>query len=308
MNTRPYRGRFAPSPTGELHFGSLVAAVGSYLDARANGGEWIVRIEDVDTTRCHPEFETSILRTLEACGFEWDGPVIRQSGRTALYRDIFETLKRKGVVYGCACTRKEIADSAIGVDGAHIYPGTCRSGLLPGKKARAWRLKVPDRTIEYNDAIQGYQSQNLFRDVGDFVLLRADGLFAYQQAVVADDIEQGISHIVRGADLLASTPRQIWLYQCLGQRIPVYAHLPLAVNEAGEKLSKQTHARPVATDDPVRVLVEAMRFLNLHPEKTQYSLQDLWNWAIMSWSIGNVPKKQTIKSPDPIYQENKHDC
>ena len=306
LDIRPYRGRFAPSPTGELHFGSLVAAVGSYLDARANGGEWIVRIEDVDTTRCHPEFETSILRTLEAYGFEWDGPIVRQSERTAYYREVFETLKREGFVYGCACTRKEIADSAIGTDGAPVYPGTCRNGLAPGKKARAWRLKVPDMTIEYHDAIQGHQFQNPGRDVGDFVLLRADGLFAYQLAVVADDIGQDVSHVVRGADLLASTPRQIWLYRCLKKDIPAYAHLPLAVNEAGEKLSKQTRARPVGTHDPVARLVEAMRFLNLHPEKTWHSLQDLWNWAIMNWSIGNVPKRQTTRSPDSTYQEKKH--
>lgn len=298
MDIRSYRGRFAPSPTGELHFGSLVAAVGSYLDARANGGQWILRIEDVDTTRCHPEFETAILRTLEAYGFEWDGPLVRQSERTLLYREVFDMLKRKGAVYGCACTRKEIAGSAIGIDGAFIYPGICRNGLAPGKKARAWRLKVPDQTIGYHDIVQGYQFQNPSRDVGDFVLLRADGLFAYQLAVVVDDIEQGITHVVRGADLLASTPRQIWLYRCLGKNIPSYAHLPLAVNEAGEKLSKQTRARPIGTRNPVPQLMNAMRFLNLHPEKTWYSLQDLWNWAIMNWSIKNVPKRQTIKSPD----------
>lgn len=162
-------------------------------------------------------------------------------------------------------------------------------------------------TIEYHDAIQGHQFQNPGRDVGDFVLLRADGLFAYQLAVVADDIGQDVSHVVRGADLLASTPRQIWLYRCLKKDIPAYAHLPLAVNEAGEKLSKQTRARPVGTHDPVARLVEAMRFLNLHPEKTWHSLQDLWNWAIMNWSIGNVPKRQTTRSPDSTYQEKKHD-
>ncbi|EEO27529.1 tRNA glutamyl-Q(34) synthetase GluQRS [Oxalobacter paraformigenes] len=297
MNRTSYRGRFAPSPTGELHFGSLIAAVGSYLDAKANGGEWIVRIEDVDITRCRPEYETSILQTLEAFGFEWDGPVFRQSGRREYYRDVFESLKKKGFVYGCACTRKEIADFASGIDGAPVYPGTCRNGLPPGKTARAWRLRVPDRVIAFDDAIQGHQSQNLEKDVGDFILLRTDGLFAYQLAVAADDIAQEISHVVRGADLLASTPRQIWLYECLGEKAPAYAHLPLAVNEAGEKLSKQTRAKPIRTNDPAVPLRAALRFLNLHPDKTGSSLHDLWNWAIMNWSVENVPRKQTIKSP-----------
>lgn len=292
-----YRGRFAPSPTGELHFGSLVAAVGSYLDAKANKGEWVVRIEDIDETRCHPEYESSILKTLEAFGFEWDGPVIRQTDRIDAYRAAFDELKRKGLVYGCACTRREIADSAVGIDGAPIYPGTCRNGLHEGKTARAWRLRVPDKTIGFDDSIQGRQEQNLEKDVGDFVLLRSDGLFAYQLAVVVDDAGQGINHIVRGADLLASTPRQIWLYECLGQPVPTYAHLPLAVNENGEKLSKQTRAAPVDFADPVAMLTAAMRFLNLAPEKDDFALQDCWNWAIMNWSINIAPKTQTIKTP-----------
>ena len=307
LEKRPYRGRFAPSPTGALHFGSLVAAVGSYLDARANGGEWVVRIEDVDTTRCHPEFSASILETLAAFGFEWDVPVVYQSQRTACYERAFSYLKRKGLVYGCACSRREIADSAIGIDGAHIYPGTCRNGLPPGRQPRAWRLVVPDREIVFDDAVQGEQRQNLAKDVGDFVLRRADGLFAYQLAVVADDIEQGINHIVRGADLLASTPRQIWLYECLDETPPRYAHLPLAVNAAGEKLSKQTRAAPVCAAEPLAPLVAAMRFLNLDPGKSECSLKELWNWAIMHWSVGNVPGKQAIESPDPTQQEKQHD-
>lgn len=297
MEKPTYRGRFAPSPTGELHFGSLIAAVGSYLDARANKGEWIVRIEDVDTTRCRPEYETSILKTLEAFGFEWDGPVVRQTDRTDAYWAAFDRLKTNGLVYGCACTRKEIADSAIGVDGAPVYPGTCRNGLPEGKVARAWRLRVSDATIGFEDVIQGEQKQNLEKEVGDFVVLRADGLFAYQLAVVVDDIEQGVNHIVRGADLLASTPRQIWLYDCLKESVPVYAHLPLAVNDRGEKLSKQTRAAPVGSGNPVATLKAAMRFLNLVPEKDGIVLQDLWNWAIMNWSIKVVPRAQTIKTP-----------
>ncbi len=301
MNNKPYRGRFAPSPTGKLHFGSLIAAVGSYLDAKANGGEWIVRIEDIDITRCHSRFETAILHTLKTYGFEWDAFIVRQSERISLYKDVFDFLKREKRVYECACTRKDMMDAVMGVDGAHVYPGTCRNGLPQGKKARTWRFKVSDYSIAFSDLIQGVQSQNLAKDVGDFVLLRADGLFAYQLAVVVDDIDQEISHVVRGADLLASTPRQIELYQCLKKPVPVYAHLPLAVNHAGEKLSKQTHAKPIDEDDPVSVLMDAMRFLGLYPENTQYSLQELWKWAIINWSIENVPKKQTIESPDFTY-------
>ena len=166
---------------------------------------------------------------------------------------------------------------------------------------------MPDREIVFEDAIQGVQRQNLAKDVGDFVLRRADGLFAYQLAVVADDIEQGINHVVRGADLLASTPRQIWLYECLDETPPHYAHLPLAVNAAGEKLSKQTRAAPVCAAEPLAPLVAAMRFLNLDPGKSECSLKELWNWAIMHWSVGNVPGKQAIESPDPTQQEKQHD-
>ena len=166
---------------------------------------------------------------------------------------------------------------------------------------------MPDREIVFDDAIQGVQRQNPAKEVGDFVLRRADGLFAYQLAVVADDIEQGINHVVRGADLLASTPRQIWLYDCLDQTPPHYAHLPLAVNAAGEKLSKQTRAAPVKADDPVAPLTAAMRFLNLDPGKGKRSLKELWNWAIMHWSVRNVPRKQTIENPEPIQQEKQHD-
>lgn len=299
MTTPPYCGRFAPSPTGTLHFGSLITAVGSYLDARSRGGRWLLRIEDVDTTRCHPEYEAAILRTLEAFGFEWDGPLVRQSERTPLYRAAFETLLAKGHVYGCACTRREVADSSMtGIDGAPVYPGTCRNGLPPGKTPRVWRMRVPDRVFTFHDAIQGKQCQNLATDVGDFVLRRADGLFAYQLAVVVDDIEQGVDHVVRGADLLASTPRQNWLYACFDRPAPVYAHLPLAVNAAGEKLSKQTRARPVPDDNPAQTLRRVLCFFNLYPEKEIVSLKELWNWAIMHWSVDKVPKVPTIPVSD----------
>lgn len=204
-----YRGRFAPSPTGPLHAGSLVAAVGSYLDARSQHGEWLLRMEDVDTPRNVSGAADDILRTLEAFGFCWDGPVLWQSTRSEAYAEALAQLRSAGLAYGCACSRKEIADSASrpAIDGGLAYPGTCRAGLPAGRQARAWRLRV-DGDLGFVDRLQGHLSQQLENDVGDFVLLRADGLFAYQLAVTVDDEFQGISDIVRGADLLASTPRQ----------------------------------------------------------------------------------------------------
>jgi glutamyl-Q tRNA(Asp) synthetase len=287
-----YRGRFAPSPTGPLHFGSLVAALGSFLEARTRRGEWLVRIEDVDAPRCRPEHEAAILRTLECFGLAWDGAVMRQSERTEAYRAAFERLEHAGLAYPCGCTRKEIADSALGPDGAPIYPGTCSDGLPNGRKARAWRLRVENREIAFTDAVQGRVMQNLTQEVGDFVLLRADGLFAYQLAVVVDDAAQGVTHVVRGADLLDSTPRQIWLQQCMGLPTPQYAHLPVAVNAAGEKLSKQTLAAPLDDAKPVPALWRALDFLGQRPpsELCAASLAEMWDWAIMHWSLGQVPR------------------
>jgi glutamyl-Q tRNA(Asp) synthetase len=238
-----YRGRFAPSPTGPLHFGSLVAATGSYLEARTRAGEWLLRMEDLDVPRCSSVAADSILRALEACGFEWDGVPVWQSRRGEAYVAALEALKRSGHVFPCACTRRELADSILAPDGAAIYPGTCRGGLPEGRAARAWRLSVGDVLIGFDDAVQGRIDSDLARDAGDFVLLRADGLFAYQLAVVVDDAEAGITDVVRGADLLLSTARQILLQRCLGFTTPGYAHLPVVVNVAGEKLSKQTLAR-----------------------------------------------------------------
>lgn len=291
-----YRGRFAPSPTGPLHFGSLIAAVGSYLEARTHGGEWLVRIEDVDAPRCKPEFESTILRTLACYGFRIDGPILRQSERTAAYQSALNRLHHESLVFGCACTRKEIGDSAVGSDGAPIYPGTCRYGLPQGKEARAWRLRVQDATISFDDAVQGHVAQNLAADVGDFVLLRADGFFAYQLAVVVDDAEQGITHIVRGADLLDSTPRQIYLQQMLSFLTPHYAHLPIASNRDGEKLSKQTLAAPLDDDNPVPALWQALDFLGQQPPQAlkAYSLRDLWQWAVEHWSLARVPQRTHI--------------
>jgi glutamyl-Q tRNA(Asp) synthetase len=297
--TQPaYRGRFAPSPTGPLHFGSLVAAVGSYLDARSQGGEWLLRMEDVDTPRNVPGAADDILRTLEAFGFEWDGPVLWQSQRSAAYAAALEALKHAGLAYGCACSRKEIADSATrpAVDGGLAYPGTCRGGLQPGRSVRAWRLRVCDEVVEFADRLQGLQRQNLERDVGDFVLRRADGLYAYQLAVAVDDEFQRISDVVRGADLIASTPRQIWLQRCLGYATPRYAHLPVATNAAGEKLSKQTRAPAVAAAQPGPALVAALAFLGQAPPSglAQAGVREIWDWALADWAFDRIPQQLAL--------------
>ena len=287
--SKPRRGRFAPSPTGPLHFGSLAAALGSCLEARAQGGEWLVRIEDVDEPRCSDAAAAGILRTLDRFGFEWHGEVMVQSRRKARYRELLEELRRRGLAYPCACTRRELADSALAADGAPVYPGTCRRGLPPGKTARAWRLAVDDVTIAFDDAVQGRVSQHLGGEVGDFVLLRADGYFAYQLAVVADDADQGITQVVRGADLLDSTPRQIFLQGCLGFPVPSYAHLPVAVNAAGEKLSKQTLALPVDGEDAAAMLGAALRFLG-HEPPPGLDVPAAWAWALENWRLDKVPR------------------
>ena len=254
-----YVGRFAPSPTGPLHFGSLVAALASWLDARAARGRWLVRIEDLDAPRNQPGAADDILRTLDRLGLTWDGAVVYQSqSQRALSPTRCSVLKTQ--TYWCGCSRREIADSALGLaaDGAQIYPGTCRSGIAPGKTPRALRVKASGQ-VEFTDRILGKQSQRLERDVGDFVLYRADGQFAYQLAVVVDDAAQGVTDVVRGADLLDSTPRQIYLQRLLGYATPRYLHVPAALNAAGEKLSKQTGAAPILPGPDV--LRRALSFL-----------------------------------------------
>jgi glutamyl-Q tRNA(Asp) synthetase len=285
-----YIGRFAPSPTGPLHFGSLIAAVASYLEARTHHGPWLLRMEDLDTPRTMPGAADAILASLEAFGFQWDGSILYQSRRTAYYAEIFERLRAGGLVYPCACTRKEIADSATrGIEGA-VYPGTCRNGLMPGRTARAWRIATEDMLTCFNDDIQGAVSQNLARDIGDFVLKRADGLFAYQLAVVADDAAQGVTHVVRGADLLDSTPRQIYLQHLLQFPTPQYAHVPLATNAAGEKLSKQTKARALDDAHPLTELWKALDFLGQRPPAglQRASTAELWQWAFEQWQLNRI--------------------
>jgi len=294
-----YRGRFAPSPTGPLHFGSLVAAVGSYLEAKSRGGQWLVRMEDLDPPREQPGAASLILRTLEACGMGWDRKPMYQSQRREAYRAALARLEAQGLIYVCGCSRREIADSGLGPDGALIYPGTCRNGLAPGKTSRATRIRVGDTVIEFEDAVQGKIRQDLAAEVGDFVLLRADGLYAYQLAMVVDDAEQGITDVVRGADLLDSTPRQIYLQRLLGLRTPRYLHLPAAVNAAGEKLSKQTRAAPVDERDPVPVLAQVMDFLGQAPPEQLHRapLAEFWRWALAHWDTARIPHQRSLPAP-----------
>ena len=293
-----YRGRFAPSPPGPLHFGSLVTALGSYLEAKKNHGIWLVRMEDLDTPRCVPGSADDILRSLENFGLEWDEAVLHQSQRTAAYQDALEQLKHGGMAYPCACSRREITDSALyGIEG-QIYPGTCRDGIASGRLARAWRVRTDgfpssplvdgigrEGVIKFDDALQGRITQELESEIGDFVVLRADGLFAYQLAVVVDDAFQGINHIVRGADLLTSTARQIWLQRLLGYPTPSYMHLPIVVNARGEKLSKQTLAAPVDSKNSAPTLLAALSFLRQDPpaELAKYKVDEILNWAITHW-------------------------
>ena len=274
-----YRGRFAPSPTGLLHAGSLVAALASWLDARAHGGQWLVRIEDVDTPRCVPDADTAILAQLAALGLLPDEPPAWQSTRSALFDDALARLLARGLAYPCGCTRADIAQ-ALAAQGAvrerHaelVYPGTCRNGLH-GKPARAVRLRTDAATrIGWQDRRLGAQQQDLTHAIGDFVLKRADGLWAYQLAVVVDDSAQGITHVVRGEDLADNTPRQIHLQRALGLPTPSYLHTPLVLGADGDKLSKQNGAQAVDTGDPLRVLNAAAQVLGL-----QVDGKDLGTW------------------------------
>ncbi|MFM9969422.1 MAG: tRNA glutamyl-Q(34) synthetase GluQRS [Burkholderiales bacterium] len=295
-----YRGRFAPSPTGPLHFGSLVAAVASYCEARVHGGEWLLRMEDLDTPRTAPGAADDILRTLERLGFAWDGEVISQSRRAGAYAQALEHLRTQGRVFPCSCSRKEISDSTLNVDGERVYPGTCKHGLAPGREARALRLRVGDEALGFEDAIQGPVRQDLARVIGDFVLRRADGIHAYQLAVVVDDAKQGITDIVRGADLLASTPRQILLQRLLATATPNYAHVPVAINARGEKLSKQTLAAPINSARGVEELVRALRFLGQAPPESLFrsSIDEVWAWALQNWGLAKVPRQRALAVND----------
>ena len=284
--TPVYRGRFAPSPTGPLHAGSLVAALASWLDARAHGGQWLVRIEDVDGPRCPPGTAEFILGQLAALGLQPDEPPVWQSQRGARYQQALDRLVAAGLAYGCACTRAEIA-AAAGPRPRHgelVYPGTCRHGT-GGRTARAWRFRVAGR-IDWQDRRLGAQSQDLEAEVGDFVLRRADGLWAYQLAVVVDDAEQGITDVVRGEDLADNTPRQIALQRALGLPTPRYLHTPLVLAADGQKLSKQNGAAAIDLGDPPARLREAATALGLALATPATTTAAVLAEALERWQAG----------------------
>jgi len=279
------RGRFAPSPSGPLHFGSLIAALGSFLDVRSQGGQWFVRIEDIDPPRNVAGAADHILWVLERFGLTWDGPVLYQSQRTEHYQAALEQLETAGLVYPCTCSRRYIAQHLSNDSGELVYPGICRNGISRTDREPALRLRTDRRPVHLIDGIQGVYQQCLESQVGDFVVRRADGVFAYHLAVVVDDAEQAITQVVRGSDLLSSTPRQIYLQHCLGLPTPRYNHLPVAVDWQGNKLSKQTKALPVDERYPAVGLFAALEFLNQQPpsELIHSTPSTLINWASEHW-------------------------
>ena len=288
-----YIGRFAPSPTGPLHYGSLVAAVAGYLDARRNGGQWLLRIEDLDPPRESRKAPVEIMRQLEAYGLQWDGDVLYQSARRPDYEAALDSIRSR--TFNCICSRKTTPI---------VYPGTCRSrGIQPGDDTPvAVRLGVRDETLCIHDRVCGEQTWDMINQVGDFIIRRKDGLFAYQLAVVVDDILQGVTHIVRGRDLLDSTPRQLALYQALHVEPPDYAHLPIIVDARRIKLSKQTHARPISTQNPIPVLVRILRQLGQPDIDSAGSIEQVLEQAVQNWDIRAVTEEHELREPTGIHE------
>lgn len=291
-----YCGRFAPTPSGPLHFGSMLAAIASWCDARAHGGNWQLRIDDLDPPRVAAGASDDILRCLASFGLHWDGDVVYQSRRGDAYHAALHRLREHGHVFACACSRREIAEGGLaGIDGA-VYPGTCRDGLPEGRAARALRLRVQDVTVGFDDALQGRVEQQLASQVGDFVLFRADHVYSYHLACVVDDAEQGVTEVVRGADLLDSTPRQIYLQRLLGLATPAYLHLPVIVDAGGAKLSKQTLAQPVDASDPLPVLLDAMTLLGQQPPAplARATIGEALDWAVAHWQRARLPAVRSV--------------
>ncbi len=278
-----YIGRFAPTPSGFLHFGSLIAALASFLDARAAGGRWLVRMEDLDPPREVPGAQDAILRTLENHGLHWDGPVVRQSERHEAYEAVVQQLLASGQAYACTCSRKTLQDYP------GRYPGFCRNAQHAPSDA-AIRLRVPDREYGFIDRLQGEYRQHLGREVGDFVIRRRDGLYAYQLAVVLDDAWQGVTDIVRGADLLDSTPRQLYLQELLGLPQPRYLHLPLIVQPDGQKLGKRYRSPPLSPDQAGAALLRALRALGQQPPSALAGApaEVILSWAIAHWNAEHI--------------------
>lgn len=275
-------GRFAPSPTGDLHFGSLVAAVASFLQARADGGQWLIRVEDIDPPREVEGSAASIIRDLSLIGLESDQSILFQSERSRAYQLACEKLLSDDLAYWCGCSRKDLPDSGV-------YPGTCRNGLPAGKQARSIRIKVNSEIIQFMDALQGNQEVHLKQSVGDFVIKRADGLYAYQLAVVVDDDFQKITQVVRGMDLLDSTARQIHLQNCLGFPTPQYTHIPLVLGTDGQKLSKSLDSTPFSNKERASTLKQALQFLG--HDAPPGELDSIWAWAEKNWSLDKIPNQ-----------------
>ena len=293
-----YRGRFAPSPTGPLHFGSLVAAVGSYLQAKHQHGEWLVRIDDIDPPREIDGAADNILKTLEDFGFEWDESVLYQSSRHHYYQEIVDELVKQELAYPCSCSRTSILKKTGQVKGDTIYPGFCRNGPLENSSDYTIRVRCNSEPICFNDAIQGEQNFNLEKNHGDFVIQRRDHYFAYHLATGIDDSEQKITEVVRGADLLNCTPNQLHIQRILNLSSPQYSHLPVAVSYDGQKLSKQNHAKAINPSESVELLYKTLKFLGQMPsiELMNVSQEEIWDWAIKHWQLHLVPQKsqQTI--------------
>ena len=289
LNTSPYIGRFAPTPSGYLHFGSLVAALASYLDARAAGGRWLLRMEDLDPPREEPGAQAAILKALESYGFEWDGEMVLQSERHQAYADVLNRLFSQGLAYACTCSRKQLEP----YNG--VYPGLCRNAGHAQADA-AIRLRVPELHYHFNDRVQGKFGQHLGREVGDFVIRRRDGLYAYQLAVVLDDAWQGVTDIVRGADLLDSTPRQLYLQELLGLPQPRYLHVPLITQPDGNKLGKSYRSPPLTEDQATALLLRALRALGQTPgsELQDASPREVLNWGIAHWDAGLIPRTLSV--------------
>jgi glutamyl-Q tRNA(Asp) synthetase len=296
MSGPDYVGRFAPSPTGPLHLGSLIAAVGSYLEARRQGGRWLVRMEDLDPPREEPGAAADILRTLERYGFEWDEAVVYQSDRGEAYEAALARLDEAGLLYACRCSRKQLARSAPRGAFGPIYPGTCARRPAERHGRYGLRVRTHDEPVGFEDALLGPYAQRLASEIGDFLVRRADGYHAYQLAIVVDDAWQGVTEVVRGSDLLDSTPRQIHLQRLLGLSTPAYRHLPVAVDASGEKLSKQTGAAPLPTRRPGATLIEALRFLGqpAPADLARASVARVWEWALAHWDPGGVPVRRRI--------------
>jgi glutamyl-Q tRNA(Asp) synthetase len=284
-------GRFAPTPSGPLHFGSVVAAAGSFLAARSRGGRWLLRIDDLDAPRNVPGATDAILSDLERLGLEWDGALLHQLQRHEAYAQALARLEADGWSYPCACSRREVRSGP--------YRGTCRDGVPAGREARSVRVRTDGPAVVLDDRLAGPHAQDVQRAVGDFVVRRADGIFAYHLATVIDDAWQGVDEVVRGGDLLGVTPRQIHLQRCLGLPTPAYTHLPTAVGRDGHKLSKQNHAAPIAHHAPETVVACALEYLGHPPpgDLRRAPPREQWTWAIARWDLARVPREAQRPSP-----------